>query len=77
MKSGDYHIDASDTVVWIHDQKGQCVGRFGKFAGEILTKHGYTVSTKWPAWEAWKKEAEEEFGIEIPEEMKPSEHPNT
>lgn len=72
MKSGKYHIDASDKVVWIHDQDGQCVARFGKCAGEILSKHGFTIITKHPQWEAWKKGAEEEFGIEIPQEMKPN-----
>ncbi|NIR16272.1 MAG: hypothetical protein GWN86_21055 [Desulfobacterales bacterium] len=72
MKSSKYHIDASDKVVWIHNQNGQCVGRFGKYSSEILSKHGYTVRVSYPVWETWKKDAEEEFGIEIPEEMKPN-----
>ena len=71
MKLGEYDVSASDKVVWIHDEDGQCVGRFGKYAGEILTKHGYTICIKHSPWEQWKRDVEEEFKIKIPEEMKP------
>lgn len=71
MKSGKYHVSASNSVVWIHDRDGQCVARFNKLAGEILSKHGYTVRTSRLSWEKWKRDAKEEFGIEIPDEMRP------
>ena len=66
-----YNIKTSEKVVWIHDQDGQCVARFGKYGGEILTKLGYVVKIKAPIWDRWKKDAEKEFGIEIPDEAKP------
>jgi hypothetical protein len=71
MKSGKYDISASEKTVWIHDENGQCVGRFSRILGEILTRHGYTIAAKHPVWDVWKSDAEKEFGIEIPQEMKP------